>query len=97
MWLGFETDKSHHYKYRMLSSIDAPSEMVAYVCTVNTYSTEYNYIVSSYYKDWENPPIVAHGNGKAAPAAFVDGHIEMVSTDQWNKDNTLAFRTGRNN
>ena len=96
-WIGVGNNVT--YVPRTLGSVDMPSNMLAQVCCKDKMKNG-AYDFNAYFLiDWEssskNNLNVDHGGGKAVPASFVDGHIEMVSTDMWYKsDANEPFRKG---
>ena len=96
-WIGLGNNAT--YVLRTIGSVDMPSHMVAQVCCKDKIKNG-TYDFNNYFlQDWEssskNNLNVDHAGGKAVPASFVDGHIEMVSSDMWIKSNeNEPFRKG---
>ena len=97
VWLGYSWVNAT-YKPRTLASIETPSDMVAHVCCKMDDAKTSSATASRGAFDWDgnNALNVYHGDKKAVPCCFVDGHVDMVSEDQWHKNDNTPFRKGTN-
>ncbi|MBE6366717.1 MAG: prepilin-type N-terminal cleavage/methylation domain-containing protein [Lentisphaerae bacterium] len=95
VWLGYSWVNAT-YKPRTLASIETPSEMLAHVCCKMNDTKTSSATASRGSMDWDgdNALNIYHGDKKAVPACFVDGHVDVISTDQINKNNNKPFRQG---
>jgi len=96
VWLGYSWVNAT-YKPRTLASIETPSDMAAHVCCKMDETKTSSATASKGIFDWDgtnawNP---YHGDKKAVPCCFVDGHVDFVSENQFHKNDNTEFRTGK--
>ena len=99
VWLGAWLNDT--YPSRNLSNIETPTDMAAHVCCRFNRTKTGSAEASLFLIDWESTSNKylndAHGDGKTVPCLFVDGHVDFVSKEQWNKTNNKNFRQGLSN
>ena len=99
VWLGAYGNAT--YPPRNLSNIETPTDMAAHVCCKLKRTETKSAGASRLNIDWESDSYKilndAHGDGKTVPCLFVDGHVNFVSKEQWNKTNNKNFRQGLSN
>ena len=95
VWMGYSW-VNPTYKPRTMASIATPSSMIAHVCSKMPEDKGSSATASRGSFDWDGNTGLNtnHGNKKAVPGCFVDGHVEFIDEKQINKEDNLPFRKG---